>query len=153
MSVTGNGRGIGIPVILIHDSEGACVTVELKDGNSYCGILEEAQDNMNCMMKKCLRTHPDGTETQVEMAYIRGSQVRFIVVPDMLKIAPYFGRIETWRKYKGNAVLGAGGAVRGFAAKVRDRIDSRQKNQDSGGGSGGGAQRPCYEFINKGTCR
>jgi len=50
MSVTGK-RGVGIPIILLHDAEGGQVTVELKNGCIYRGLLDEAQDNMNCTMK------------------------------------------------------------------------------------------------------
>lgn len=50
MSVTGK-RGVGIPIILLHDAEGGTITVELKNGCLYRGILEEAQDNMNCTIK------------------------------------------------------------------------------------------------------
>jgi len=50
MSVTGR-RGVGIPIILLHDAEGAVVTIELKDGSTYRGTLEDAQDNMNCLLK------------------------------------------------------------------------------------------------------
>ena len=50
MSVSGK-RGVGIPVILLHDAEGGIVTVELKNGDTYRGFLDEAQDNMNCTMK------------------------------------------------------------------------------------------------------
>ena len=46
MSVTGR-KGIGIPIILLHDSEGSMVTIELKNGSVYRGILEEAQDEQN----------------------------------------------------------------------------------------------------------
>jgi len=42
----------------------------------------------------------------VELAYIRGGNVRFIILPDMLKKAPFFDRITIWRKFKGHAVLG-----------------------------------------------
>jgi small nuclear ribonucleoprotein (snRNP)-like protein len=50
MSVSGK-RGVGIPIILLHDAEGGIVTVELKNGYIYRGLLEEAQDNMNLTMK------------------------------------------------------------------------------------------------------
>ena len=50
MSVTGK-RGVGIPLILLHDAEGGIVTVELKNGCIYRGLLDEAQDNMNCTLK------------------------------------------------------------------------------------------------------
>lgn len=50
MSVTGK-RGAGIPIILLHDSMGGIVTVELKNGSVYRGTLDDAQDNMNCLLK------------------------------------------------------------------------------------------------------
>ena len=53
MSVSGK-RGVGIPVILMHDAEGGIVTVELKNGDTYRGFLDECQDNMNCTLKVLL---------------------------------------------------------------------------------------------------
>ena len=50
MSVSGK-KGVGIPLILLHDAEGGIVTIELKNGESYRGILDESQDTMNCTMK------------------------------------------------------------------------------------------------------
>lgn len=50
VSVTGK-RGAGIPIILLHDSMGGIVTVELKNGSVYRGTLDDAQDNMNCLLK------------------------------------------------------------------------------------------------------
>lgn len=50
MSVSGR-RGVGIPIILLHDAEGGVVTIELKDGSTYQGTLDDAQDNMNCLMR------------------------------------------------------------------------------------------------------
>ena len=47
----------------------------------------------------------------VEIAYVRGSQISFIIVPDMFKKAPFFNRITMWRKFKGHAVYGAGTAA------------------------------------------
>jgi hypothetical protein len=40
------------------------------------------------------------------VAYIRGSSIKFIVLPDILSKAPYFNRIKMWRKFKGHAVFG-----------------------------------------------
>ena len=50
VSVSGK-RGVGIPVILLHDAEGGIVTIEMKDGSVYRGMLDDAQDNMNMTMK------------------------------------------------------------------------------------------------------
>mmetsp|Transcript_15911 Transcript_15911/g.23631 ORF Transcript_15911/g.23631 Transcript_15911/m.23631 type:complete len:194 (-) Transcript_15911:123-704(-) len=101
MSVTGNS-GIGLPVILLHDSEGAVCTVELKSGDLYRGILDEAEDNMNIMMKDVLKTDTTGKTYSIPKIYIRGTQIVLVIVPDMLKNAAMFRRIVTWRKYKGN---------------------------------------------------
>ena len=50
VSVSGK-KGVGIPIILLHDAEGGIITVELKNGESYRGLLDESQDTMNCTMK------------------------------------------------------------------------------------------------------
>ena len=36
----------------------------------------------------------DGQESRMEHVYIRGSKVRMVIVPDMLKHAPMFKRID-----------------------------------------------------------
>lgn len=50
MSVSGK-RGVGIPIVMLHDAEGGIITVELKTGETYRGTLDEAADNMNFTMK------------------------------------------------------------------------------------------------------
>lgn len=53
---------------------------------------------------------------QLDHIYVRGSRIRFFIVPDMLKNAPMFKRIDP--KNKGKAIpMGVGG--RGRAAAVR----------------------------------
>lgn len=52
MSVTGK-RGAGIPIVLLHDATGGIITIELKNGSKYRGMLEDAQDNMNCLLRVC----------------------------------------------------------------------------------------------------
>ena len=51
MSVVGNNR-VGIPIVLLHDAEGAVVTVETKAGLLIRGLLFEAEDQMNIYIKK-----------------------------------------------------------------------------------------------------
>lgn len=41
MSVVGNNR-VGIPIVLLHDAEGAVITVETKKGELIRGLLFEA---------------------------------------------------------------------------------------------------------------
>ena len=61
MSVTGK-RGVGVPVILMHDGEGTIVTVECKNGDTYRGFLDETEDNMNCILKDATRTDAKGNK-------------------------------------------------------------------------------------------
>lgn len=76
----------------------------------------------------------------IEVIYVRGGQIRFIVLPDMLRKAPFFNRIKMWRKFKGHAVFGGGGVIgpaRGQAAAIMNKLDGGR-----GGGMGGRGGMP-----------
>lgn len=45
---------------------------------------------MNIQLKDITMTARDGRNTQLDQVYIRGSHIRFFIVPDMLKNAPMF---------------------------------------------------------------
>ncbi|EXB51221.1 hypothetical protein L484_019213 [Morus notabilis] len=100
-------RSLGIPVKLLHESAGHVVTVELKSGELYRGGMVECEDNWNCQLENITYTAKDGKVSQLEHVFIRGSKVRFMVVPDMLKNAPMFKRLDARIKGKG-ASLGVG---------------------------------------------
>lgn len=111
-----SAKGIGIPIKLMHEAEGHVVTVELKGGEIYRGELFDAEDNWNCQLKDVTATGKDGRVSQLDHIFVRGSRIRFMIVPDMLKNAPMFKRIDP--KYRGKALpMGVGG--RGRAAAVR----------------------------------
>jgi small nuclear ribonucleoprotein D3 len=101
--------GLGVPVKLLHESLGHIITVELKTGQLYRGKLAEglsassalpgypltyllfvfaAEDNLNISLKDITVTGRDGRVSQLDQVYIRGSMVRFFIVPDMLQNAP-----------------------------------------------------------------
>lgn len=101
-------RGIGVPVKLLHEAEGHIVTVELKNGEMLRGNLHEAEDNWNVQLSNVTATGRDGKVTHMEHLFIRGSRVRFVIVPDLLKNAPMFKRIDPKNKIKGDAI-GMGG--------------------------------------------
>lgn len=81
---------IGIPIKVLHEAEGHVVTVELKSGELYRGKLALAEDNMNMQLSDVSFTARDGRVSQLEAIYLRGSKVRFMVLPDMLRNAPMF---------------------------------------------------------------
>ena len=69
-------------------AEGHIITCETITGEVYRGKLIEAEDNMNCQVQNVTVTHRDGRVAQLENIYIRGSKIRFLIIPDMLKNAP-----------------------------------------------------------------
>merc|ERR1719253_1216462 len=131
MSVVGNNR-VGIPIVLLHDAEGAVITVETKNGELIRGLLFEAEDMMNLYLKKATVLGPKpGEKRLTDQIYIRGTEIVFIVLPEMLRHAPMFNRIKHWRKYGGAPPEGVGAAV-GQAAAILRKASERRR-----GGFGG----------------
>lgn len=64
------------------------MTLEITSGQTYRGKLIEAEDNMNVQLKDITVTARDGRVSHLEQVYIRGSHVRFFIVPDMLRFVP-----------------------------------------------------------------
>lgn len=53
-------------------------------------FLGIAEDNLNISLKDITVTGRDGRVSQLDQVYIRGSMVRFFIVPDMLQNAPMY---------------------------------------------------------------
>ncbi|KAI0218773.1 small nuclear ribonucleoprotein Sm D3 [Massospora cicadina] len=81
---------LGVPIKLLHEAQGHIITLELTNGTLYRGKLLDAEDNMNVQLREITMTGRDGRVSQLEQLYIRGSHIRYFVVPDMLKNAPMF---------------------------------------------------------------
>jgi small nuclear ribonucleoprotein D3 len=47
--------------------------------------ISTAEDNMNVQLKDITVTARDGRVSHLDQVYIRGSHVRFFIVPDMLR--------------------------------------------------------------------
>ncbi|CAG7945443.1 Small nuclear ribonucleoprotein SmD3 [Penicillium mononematosum] len=104
---------IGIPIKLLNEAQGHVVTIEITSGVVYRGKLLEAEDNMNVQLKDITVTARDGRVSHLDQVYIRGSHVRFFIVPDMLRNAPMFRT----RGQRGRGV----GLARGKATVQRAR--------------------------------
>lgn len=80
-------------------------------------LLSTAEDNMNVQLKDITVTARDGRVSHLDQVYIRGSHVRFFIVPDMLRNAPMF---------RSRGVRGRGvGLARGRATVNRARAGRR----------------------------
>ncbi|KAL9059998.1 MAG: hypothetical protein Q9162_000848 [Coniocarpon cinnabarinum] len=129
---------IGIPIKLLNEAQGHTVTLEISSGQVYRGKLLEgwskrdhqahrqlskliatfsAEDNMNVQMTDITVTARDGRVSHLDRVYIRGSHVRFFIVPDMLRNAPMFRS----RGIRGRGV----GMARGRATVNRARAGRR----------------------------
>lgn len=121
---------IGVPIKILHEAEGHVITLESMTGEVYRGKLIEAEDNMNCQLTNCTVTARDGRVSQLEHVYIRGSKIRFLILPDMLKNAPMFKKMTQKSS--------AGAAGRGKSAILRAQAAARGRGQGGGGGRGRG---------------
>jgi len=117
---------IGVPIKILHEAEGHIVTCETNSGEVYRGKLVEAEDNMNCQFASVNVTYRDGRTADLENVYIRGSKIRFMILPDMLKNAPMFKKV----------VGRGGGTGRGKTAILRAQA-ARGRGRSFGGGRGG----------------
>lgn len=86
---------IGIPIKVLHEAEGHTITCETTNGEIYRGKLIEAEDSMNLQMTNLTVTHRDGRMTSMANVFIRGSKIRFLILPDMLKNAPMFKKLAS----------------------------------------------------------
>lgn len=156
---------IGLPLKLLYESMGHIVTVELKNGELVRGNLvrhpphtnththmytihrrnkciayllkmqASVEDNMNLLMVTTTVTARDGKTSHLAQMFVPGSQVRFVIVPDMLKHAPMFKLAKN--KQKG---LGIGQQRR--AMVMRAKAGGNVFLSSSARGRGGGATRP-----------
>ena len=96
---------LGIPLKLLHESAGHIITLELTSGSTYRGRLEATEDNMNLQMRDVQVTARDGRVSNLERCYVRGSHVRFIMVPDILRQAPMFKRMSSTQAHSSFHIL------------------------------------------------
>ena len=85
----------GVPVEILHEGEGHVVTIELKSGQSYRGKLVDSQDDMNCLLQGVTCTTRDGKVTKKESVFIRGSHIKYFVLPDILRNAPVLKKVAS----------------------------------------------------------
>ncbi|XP_028129115.1 small nuclear ribonucleoprotein Sm D3 [Diabrotica virgifera virgifera] len=131
---------IGVPIKVLHEAEGHVITCETITGEVYRGKLIEAEDNMNCQMTQITVTYRDGRVAQLENVYIRGSKIRFLVLPDMLKNAPMFKKqTKAGTAGRGKSAIlraQARGRGRGQQQPMRGRGNWQQNQQQAPAGRG-----------------
>lgn len=74
------------------------MTVEMKNGEIYRGLLVNAEETMNMTISDVVRTARNGQVTKIPTVYLRGNMVRFISLPELLKNAPVFKKVVSMKK-------------------------------------------------------
>ena len=88
---------LGVPIKLLNETLNFVVTVELTSGQTYRGKLLEVEDNMNLQLADVKVTQRDGSVQAMDQVFLRGNSVRFVIVPDNFRSAPF---IESFGKKK-----------------------------------------------------
>ena len=70
----------------------------MKSGEIYRGLLVSAEESMNMSLSDVLRTARNGQITKLTNVYLRGSSVRFIALPELLKNAPVFQKVKMMKR-------------------------------------------------------
>jgi len=70
----------------------------MKNGEIYRGLLLSAEDTMNMTLSDVLRTAKNGQISKLPSVYLRGSSIRFIALPDLLKNAPVFREVTSMKR-------------------------------------------------------
>ena len=82
----------------------------MKNGEIFRGMLINAEDTMNMTISDVVRTARNGQVSKIPTVYLRGSGVRFISLPELLKNAPVFKKVVNMKK-RAEASSGEGGSV------------------------------------------
>jgi len=88
---------LSVPLRLLFEGIGHTVTVEMKNHESYRGELVEAEESMNVQMTNVLHTARDGSKRRLERIYLRGTNIKFVVLPTFLKEATIFRPVATMK--------------------------------------------------------
>lgn len=91
---------VSVPIKLFHEGEGNTVIVELTNGEKYRGHLVRSEDNMNCQLTSVTMRARDGKLSKLENVFIRGSRIRYVVLPDILKQSPLFQKVQKLKEAK-----------------------------------------------------
>ena len=116
---------VGVPIKLLNESLHFVVTVELTNGQVYRGKMIQVEDNMNLQLRDVQMTARDGQVHNLDQVFLRGSSIRFVIVPDNFRYAPFFegfGAAAIAGKAKAGAGLGGvsmeSRGTRGMLAKL-----------------------------------
>ncbi|ABA27361.1 spliceosomal snRNA-associated Sm core protein required for pre-mRNA splicing (nucleomorph) [Bigelowiella natans] len=88
--MSSTSKNVGIPLKLIHQAEKHQISVKLKDGKLLIGELMNSEDNWNLCLKKVIIKEKENKSSKSMLYFVRGNQITFIIIPEILKYSPLF---------------------------------------------------------------
>uniref|UniRef100_UPI0002662B49 Probable U6 snRNA-associated Sm-like protein LSm4 n=1 Tax=Schizosaccharomyces pombe (strain 972 / ATCC 24843) TaxID=284812 RepID=UPI0002662B49 len=72
-----------LPLTLLNATQGRPILVELKNGETFNGHLENCDNYMNLTLREVIRTMPDGDKFfRLPECYIRGNNIKYLRIQD-----------------------------------------------------------------------
>ena len=84
----------------------------MKQGEIYRGLLLTAEETMNMTLSDVIRTARNGQVSKLPSVYLRGSGIRFVALPELLRKAPAFQKVVRQKEKLEGGMGGSGGAKR-----------------------------------------
>eukprot|EP01060_Flectonema_neradi_P009875 TRINITY_DN17031_c0_g1_i1.p1 TRINITY_DN17031_c0_g1~~TRINITY_DN17031_c0_g1_i1.p1 ORF type:complete len:112 (+),score=8.37 TRINITY_DN17031_c0_g1_i1:128-463(+) len=75
-----------MPIRLLMEAKRCTIALETKRGDIYRGRCVDIQESLNVSLSAVTLTKRNGTCLELDEVYLRGSQIRFFVLPDQLRI-------------------------------------------------------------------
>ncbi|KAM9998776.1 hypothetical protein ACTFIY_008442 [Dictyostelium cf. discoideum] len=130
-----------LPLSLLRTGQGHQIMVELKNGETYNGLLVNCDNWMNINLKNVIRTSKDSDKFwKIQSCYIRGNTIKYISVPDEIidLVAEEEQTLRTTYQQRNDSNRGRGRGD-GFAGRGRGDASGRGRGDNSyRGGRGGG---------------
>mmetsp|Transcript_5708 Transcript_5708/g.14619 ORF Transcript_5708/g.14619 Transcript_5708/m.14619 type:complete len:123 (-) Transcript_5708:111-479(-) len=112
---------LSVPIKLLLEGINHTVTVEMKNGESYRGELAEAEECMNLQLSGVTHTAKNGQKRKLERVFVRGSNVKLIVFPNILKEATIFRKVANAKRKDDRRLASKRGRGRGRGGGGRGR--------------------------------
>ena len=72
-----------MPLTILRAAQGSGLLVELKNGETVNGQLDQIDSWMNLMLSSVIVTSRDGTKFHsMKQIYVRGNQIKYLRIPD-----------------------------------------------------------------------
>eukprot|EP01059_Diplonema_ambulator_P014122 TRINITY_DN24975_c0_g1_i1.p1 TRINITY_DN24975_c0_g1~~TRINITY_DN24975_c0_g1_i1.p1 ORF type:complete len:122 (+),score=38.68 TRINITY_DN24975_c0_g1_i1:39-368(+) len=75
-----------LPIRVVMEAKGSVIALETMKGEVYRGYCMEVQESLNVRLSKVTYTKRVGTSCELDQVFLRGSQIKFFVLPDTLRV-------------------------------------------------------------------